>query len=534
MADLTRRSLLAAPAAVAAKSRGLIGHWRLEGDARDSSGLGNHGENRGLELTAQGARCNGRSGYVEVPGRPALQLGTEDFTLAARVHTGRDMDDVAGDIVSQYDPAARRGFTFGIKTNAVTFSQSNDRHLQFGIDNGRMGEWQDRGRPGKAIFVLGLIAFDGELYAGTCETGKNEAGHIYRYAGGGNWQNCGAPDKANAISSLAEYQGRLYAASTRYNTAGSALEVSPNDHPGGRVYRYEGPGRWTDCGRLGDSAALSGMAVYRGRLYASSLYAPAGTFRYEGGQRWVPCGTPGGRRVEAMAVYNGGLYGTGYDAGEVYRFDGREWSTIGRLPETTQTYGFAIYQGKLYVSTWPNARVYRYDGDHNWADCGRLGDEKETMGLAVYNGKMYGGTLPLAEVYRYESGAAWTRTGRLDRTPDVKYRRAWCMAVFQGKLFCGTLPSGHVHSLEAGRSVTHDRSLPSGWRHLAAVRAGGALKLYVDGRLAARSAPFEPRDFDLTNTAPLRIGFGDHDYFNGIVRDVRLYNRALADSEIGA
>jgi hypothetical protein len=227
------------------------------------------------------------------------------------------------------------------------------------------------------------------------------------------------------------------------------------------------------------------------------------------------------------------LFGTGYDAGEVYRFDGKEWGTVGRLPETTQTYGFAVYEGRLYVSTWPTARVYRYERDGVWTDCGRLGDERESMGLAVHNGKMSGGTLPLAEVYRYDGGNAWSRTGQLDKTPDVKYRRAWSMAVYQGKLFCGTLPSGRVYSIEAGKSVTHDRALAPGWRHVAAVRAGGTLTLYVDGRPVTSSTKFVPADYDISNDRPLRIGFGDHDYFSGTIRDVRLYNRALSGKEIG-
>ena len=40
--------------------------------------------------------------------------------------------------------------------------------------------------------------------------------------------------------------------------------------------------------------------------------------------------------------------------------------------------------------------------------------------------------------------------GQLDKTPNVRYHRAWTMAVYDGKLFCGTLPSGHILSLEAG------------------------------------------------------------------------------------
>ena len=69
---------------------------------------------------------------------------------------------------------------------------------------------------------------------------------------------------------------------------------------------------------------------------------------------------------------------------------------------------------------------------------------------------------------------------------------------------------------------------------MAAVRQGGSLRLYVDGKLAAQSSAFEPREYDLSNGRPLRIGFGDNDHFNGLIRDVRLYRRALSEGELRA
>lgn len=529
MRTFSRRTLLAAATSslASAGTKGLIGHWKLVSDAADSSGNGLGGQARGVTFADGAARFDGRSSVIEIPAAGRLRLGTRDFTISAQIHTAADLEGPAGGIASQYDPAERRGFNFSIKSNPVVFSQSNVRNLHFGIDQARTGEWTDCGRPGNNIYVMALAVFNGGLYAGTCEPGKDDAGRVYRWAGGSKWEDCGSPDTSNSISVLAEFDGHLYAGSARYNLGGSSLPSSPNERPGGRVYRYEGGTKWTPCGKLGESAAVSGMAVFQGKLHASSLYAPAGTFRYEGGERWVPAGTPDGRRVEAMAVFDGALWGTGYDKGEIHRYDGRKWSIVGSLPETTQTYGFAVYEGKLYVSTWPSASAYRYDGDHQWTHCGKLGGEMEVMGMAVYNGKMYAGTLPLAEVYRYESGKTWTRTGQLDRTPDVRYRRAWSMAVYRGKLFCGTLPSGHVYSFEAGKSVTHDRRIEPGWRHVAAVRAGNRLRLYVDGKMVSESEAFEARGYDLSNSRPLRIGFGENGHFQGMIRDVRLYGRAL-------
>ena len=160
------------------------------------------------------------------------------------------------------------------------------------------------------------------------------------------------------------------------------------------------------------------------------------------------------------------------------------------------------------------------------------GEEKETMPLMVYNGKLYGGTLPLAEGLSLRRARMGQASGRVDHTPEVRYRRAWTMAMFQGRLFVGALPSGHVQSIEFGRNVTYDHALPTGWVHLTAVRAADELRLYVNGRQVATSAKFNAADYDLTNDRPLKIGFGAHDYFNGRLQDVRVYRRALGDSEI--
>ena len=86
--------------------------------------------------------------------------------------------------------------------------------------------------------------------------------------------------------------------------------------------------------------------------------------------------------------------------------------------------------------------------------------------------------------------------------------------------------------MQAGRCISYDRDLGPGWKHLAAVRRGDRLELYVNGQLAATSSTFAPADYDLTNDVRLRIGFGEVDYFSGQIREVRLYERALEGREI--
>lgn len=532
---------MAVAIAAAEDEQSLIGYWPLSDDCRDQSGYANPTRNHGVVFSTAGsgdgnegaAHFDGKDDFIEVTDRETLDLGKSEFTISVWIKTERELDDAIGDIVGKFDPQTRKGFQLTVHNNAgVTTSQSNYRHVHFGIDNTIVdSEWTECGRPGHNTFVFALTVYEGNLYAGTCEPELGQSGHVYRYQGGTEWIDCGSPDPCNSVASLAVYEGALYAGVSKYRLRGSSLEESENPNPGGKVYRYEGEGKWIDCGQLSGSESISGLVVYRGKLYASSMYSP-GLFRYEGGQTWTLCGSPDGKRVEALCVYNGAIYASGYDEAGVYRFDGENWTHLGCMEQSTQTYGFAVYKGSLFVSSWPTGTVFRYCGGTAWENAGRLAEELESMPLIVYNGKMYCGSLPSAEVFRYDGARTWTSMGRIDLTPDVKYRRAWSMAVFQGKLYAGTLPSGHVKSLEAGKSVTCDRELPAGWRHIAATKGTDGLYLYIDGELAAISGPFSVDDYDLSNDVPLRIGFGSHDYFKGAMKELRLYNRALTGDEI--
>ena len=519
---------------------GLVGHWQLVEDCGDSSGKGNHGSNHGVTFTADGALLDGIDDYIEVPNAASLALGTEDFSVAVWVHTEARLRDVLGDVLSKYDPASRAGLNLSIMNYVgATSAQSNHRNVFCGIDGGQQTpQWVDAGRPGNNHMIWALTVFDGALYAGTWEPAEGEAGHVYRYEGNRTWTDCGSPDLCNTVSALGEHEGKLYAGGSFYSGQGSAQPISPNKNPGGRVFRYEGDSRWTDCGKIGDVYTVTGLVTFDGQLYATtcdSYECPTRTeacYRYDGGHKWTFVGNPGGR-LGAFVVHNGSLYATLFGKQGFARYDGGEkWTPLGAVPETGQTYSAVVHQGQICVGTWPTGTVFRFDGPNQFTDLGRLGEEKEVMAMAIYNGKFYAGSLPLGQVYRYDPPAGWTLTGQLDTTPDVLYRRIWSMAVYQGKLFAGTLPSGHVYSLEAGKCVSHDRALAPGWRHLAAVKSGGTLKLYVDGVCVARTEPFDPAKYNLTNKQPLLVGFGSHDYFNGKMRDLRIYRRALGDADV--
>src|SRR5690606_15500429 len=170
------------------------------------------------------AMFNGRDSWLEVPSHDLLKRGTGDFTIAAWVETDAELDDVLGDIISQYDPATRRGFQLTLAHNVGgTTSQANYRHLQFGIDNDKLdSQWTDCGRPGQAVLIFTLGIHNGKLYAGTCEAGADQKGRVFEYQGNGNWRDLGAPDLCNAVSCLAVHDGQLYVGVSQYRLSGSA------------------------------------------------------------------------------------------------------------------------------------------------------------------------------------------------------------------------------------------------------------------------------------------------------------------------
>lgn len=89
-----------------------------------------------------------------------------------------------------------------------------------------------------------------------------------------------------------------------------------------------------------------------------------------------------------------------------------------------------------------------------------------------------------------------------------------------------------VFSMESGKWVSYDEHMGPGWKHLAAVRERGQLKLYVDGKLVAKSSSFNASYYDIGIDRPFRIGFGQTDYFAGKIADVRVYNRSLTARQV--
>jgi len=69
------------------------------------------------------------------------------------------------------------------------------------------------------------------------------------------------------------------------------------------------------------------------------------------------------------------------------------------------------------------------------------------------------------------------------------------------------------------------------WTHLAGTYDGSTLKLYINGNLVSSKSVSGAAT---TSSNPLRIGGNTvwGEYFNGLIDEVRIYNKALSQSEI--
>jgi hypothetical protein len=81
-------------------------------------------------------------------------------------------------------------------------------------------------------------------------------------------------------------------------------------------------------------------------------------------------------------------------------------------------------------------------------------------------------------------------------------------------------------------TIIHSPSIPSGWRHIAAIRSSGNLFLYIDASLVGSSG--NPSIPNLSNDYPWNIGnsYSQNQYLAFAMDDMRIYNKGLTVQEV--
>lgn len=507
-----------------------------------------------------------RDGHAGLNSGARIRL-TGDLTISLWLQVPWDRSNVAGGLASKYDHVTRTGFNLSAISSAGGYNGPSDEiRISFGIDAGSEPRWFDFGRPSLVSNYVSnsLTVFEGSIHAATSDApDESDRGHVFRHAGGMDWEDLGKVglEKSRGVGPLIVHRESLYAATWNYDWTRLPREDLSACH----VYRYVRRGQWEDCGQPGHSRRLFALASWRGDLLVVGDDATIHVYR--GDRRWEqvmsfdtfahPVGLHDGRLILGML-----------QPASVRSFDGSAWRDLGNPlgdpRRCDEVHSIVTFHRDLVVGTWPMGRVARWDtGKSRWRQMGRLGDSTEVMAMNVYNGKLYAAAIPRAEVFRYERDADWTSLRRLFGPPgwrpvlvanmrrplngDQRMRewtRVTSLTEHAGLLYAsiGSCTSaaidapadirGSVQAFGVGVVATTPRSLEPGWHHIAAVRRGSSVSVWVDGREAASATGQLPGS--IATDVALRIGEDETGPYGDAIAEFRAEDRALDDNQIVA
>jgi hypothetical protein len=192
-----------------------------------------------------------------------------------------------------------------------------------------------------------------------------------------------------------------------------------------------------------------------------------------------------------------------------YSFDEGSGTTAGDATGNGHT-------GAIAGATWSAAGMYggalSFDGVNDWVTVADADDLDLTTGMTL---------------------EAWVRPAALgSRWRTVVFKEGTPLAY---SLYAHERGAGPITEIQTGGVIRNARgtaALPlNAWSHLAATYDGAALRLYVGGALV--------RTVAVTGSMPatagvLRLGGNDvwNEWFQGLIDEVRIYDRALSEAEI--
>jgi hypothetical protein len=206
--------------------------------------------------------------------------------------------------------------------------------------------------------------------------------------------------------------------------------------------------------------------------------------------------------------------------------------------------------GSLHASL-----VGHWTGDNTTIDSA-AGNDGTWNGSAAYGAGVFGdafsfsgsSSISIASAPAYQFGTGdfsvsfWVNFAALENNTDGMFHKddygedgttnGWLFNIDGGGGGVGWLVRDFgAGQTEHARSATVNFDIDT-WYHLAGVREGSTLRLYVDGTLVAETTGAL---VNVSNTVGLDIGSlsaGSPQFFNGKIDDVRLYNHALNAGEV--
>lgn len=136
--------------------------------------------------------------------------------------------------------------------------------------------------------------------------------------------------------------------------------------------------------------------------------------------------------------------------------------------------------------------------------------------------------------------SAWINTNTTENTQRVfdfgtdTNRYMFLTPYYSGGVVRGAITAGS-YSLEKGVSVA--KTVETGrWTHMVMSQEGETLKLYIDGVLVGQTENVQLDPYEIAYSIPYcyigRSMWSGDRYFNGMIDEFRIYNRAITDEEV--
>jgi chitodextrinase len=293
-----------------------------------------------------------------------------------------------------------------------------------------------------------------------------------------------------------------------------------------------GASKWTHLAETYDGSSLKlyvNGTLVKTTAAAGSLSTSNGAFRIGGNSIW---GEYYNGLVDDVRVYNRALSATEISTDMSTPLGGGASTPPPAQQPAGLVAAYSLDQnGSTVADASGNGNTGTVSGA-TWTSGGKFGGAYSFNGSSSYIDVKDSPSLDLTNGMTLE---AWVKPSAASTWRNVIMKEQQGMLVYALYANGASAAShGEIYT-SGGNDVAADSSsaVPtSTWTHLAVTYDGSTLRLYQNGSLVGSSAN---AGTILTSTGDLRIG-GDSiwgEWFNGLIDEVRVYNRALSASEIG-